>query len=139
MIDCVFQLLLFFLLTPAFAANEGYLTTNLPQVGGRDPRPGPHPEAVRVVLEASGPRGENVTIVLKGIESLGDNFQGLQAALEAYRAQGLAADHPVLIAPDAGVRHRWVVRAMDAAVGARFTNIQFAVPDERSRGVAPAG
>ena len=128
MIDCIFQLLLFFVLTPTLMANEAFLTTNLPDAGsGGDPRPG-IPEAVRVALAAAGPRGEDVTILLNGTESLGDNFRGLQAALEGYRAQGLGADHPVLIAPDAGVRHRWVVRAMDAAVGARFANIQFAVP-----------
>ncbi len=129
MIDCIFQLLLFFVLTPALMANEAYLTTNLPQVGPGEWPPSPGiPEPVRVALGAAGPRDENVTIVLNGIESLGDNFQGLQAALEAYRARGLAAGHPVLIAPDAGVRHKWVVRAMDAAVGARFSSIQFAVP-----------
>jgi len=127
MIDCIFQLLLFFMLTPALMANEAYLTTNLPQSGPHD---GPLPplEAVRIALAAAGPRDEDVSILLNGTESLGDNFLGLQAALEAYRARGLAADHPVLIAPDAAVRHRWVVRAFDMAVAARFTNIQFAVP-----------
>ena len=37
MIDCVFQLLIFFMLMPSYAAVEGYLTTNLPtDPGPRD-------------------------------------------------------------------------------------------------------
>jgi biopolymer transport protein ExbD len=30
MIDCTFNLLIFFLLAPSFSLSEGYLTTNLP-------------------------------------------------------------------------------------------------------------
>jgi biopolymer transport protein ExbD len=127
MIDCTFNLLIFFLLTPSFATNEGYLTTNLPRQGGC---PGPEPPALRikVELEAAGPGAEGVVIRLNETQSLGDNFGALAAALEAMRKQGLAAEFPVLIAPGSGVRHKWVVKAFDAAVASRYTNIQFAVP-----------
>lgn len=128
MIDCIFQLLLFFLLTPSFSANEGYLTTNLPQAEGPNMGLQKHLERVKIGLEAVDPSSENVSITLNDTQSLGDNFAGLFGALDAYRDQGIAADHPVLIAPNMDVRHKWVVRAFDMAVAARFTNIQFAVP-----------
>ena len=35
MIDVIFNLLIFFLLTSVLRGNEGYLTTNLPRDGGR--------------------------------------------------------------------------------------------------------
>jgi len=126
MIDCIFQLLLFFLLVPSLAADEGYLTTNLPREG-MGPGPRPVREAVRIGLEAMPPDDERVAITLNDRVPLGDDFEGLRRAMEALQAQGLAPDQPVLIAPTQAVRHRWVVRAMDTAVAARFRNIQFAV------------
>jgi biopolymer transport protein ExbD len=128
MIDVVFQLLLFFILTPSLSATEGYLTTNLPQSEGPNAGVQKHLERIKIAMEAMEPNGENVTVTLNETQSLGDNFDGLRAALEAFRAQGIPADHPVLVAPNMDVRHKWVVAAFDAAVAARFTNIQFAVP-----------
>jgi biopolymer transport protein ExbD len=129
MIDCVFNLLIFFLLTPSFAQGEGYLTTNLPQAEG--PNPGTQVkliERIKVSLEGADPNSENVIITLNDTQSLGDNFDQLTASLQAYRNQGIAPDHPVLIAPTMDCRHKWVVKAFDSAVASRFTNIQFAVP-----------
>ena len=129
MIDCIFQLLIFFMLMPTFQSREGYLTTNLP----RDQGPNPIPkqeilERIKIELLDEGNEGEGVSIVLNDTQSLGDNFEGLRAALEGYRAQGLQPTHPVLISPTMAVRHKFVVRAFDAAVTARFTSIHFAVP-----------
>jgi len=129
MIDCIFQLLLFFMLMPSSAGREGYLTTNLP----RDQGPNPIPkqeilERVKIELLDEGNEGVGVSIVLNDTQSLGDNFAALRAALEGYRAQGLQPTHPILISPTMAVRHKWVVKAFDAAVTARFTNIHFAVP-----------
>ncbi len=128
MIDCIFQLLLFFILTPSFTAGEGYLTTNLPQSEGPNAGVQKHLERIKIGLEGEEPNSENVSITLNDTQSLGDNFGGLLSNLEAFRAQGIAPDHPVLIAPNMDVRHKWVVAAFDMAVAARFTNIQFAVP-----------
>jgi len=131
MIDCTFNLLIFFILTPSFSAGEGYLTTNLPTTSG--PVAGKAQidvKRVKIELFDEGPKGENVSIVLNETQSLGSNFEGLRAALEALRAQGLPPDHPVLISPTMATRHKWVVSAFDAAVAARFTAIHFAVPYE---------
>ena len=128
MIDCVFNLLIFFMLTPS-STSEGYLTTNLPNntgpVANRDQK---DIKRIKIELIAEGARGENVSIVLNETQNLGANFEGLRAALEQLRAQGLPPDHPVLIQPDMATRHKWVVKAFDQAVASRFTAIHFAVP-----------
>ncbi len=129
MIDCIFQLLIFFMLTPTFQAREGYLTTNLPREQGPNPtRQITDLDRIKIELLDEGDEGKDVNIVLNDTQVLGSSFDGLQAALEGYRAQGLPPNHPVLIAPTMAVRHKWVVKAFDAAVLSRFTNIQFAVP-----------
>jgi len=130
MIDCIFQLLLFFLLTPSFSGNEGYLTTNLPREEGPNAGKTEHRERIKIGLQSLEPNGENVTITLNDKTSFGDNFDSLLNELQNYQAQGLSPDQPVLISPDLGVRQKWVVRAFDTAVAARFKNIQFAVSYE---------
>ena len=128
MIDCIFQLLLFFMLMPTSTGREGYLTTNLPKDQGPNPGVQTKMERLKIELLDEGNEGEGVSIILNDTQSLGDNFVGLRAALEGYRTQGLQPTHPILISPTMAVRHKFVVRAFDAAVTARFTSIHFAVP-----------
>jgi biopolymer transport protein ExbD len=128
MIDIVFQLLIFFLLTPT-QSGEGYLTTNLPRTSG--PVAGKEQKDVkRVKIELQVPESDDkgVVIVLNDSQNFGRNFEGLLAALQGLRERGLPPDHPVLISPWMSCRHKWVVRAFDMAVAARFTNVHFAVP-----------
>ena len=128
MIDVIFNLLVFFLLTPVLRGPEGYLTTNLPQ-GGQGLGP-VDPDGLKVELLERGASGGEVEIVFDGRQVLPD-FRALEAELRGLRARGLAADYPVLIAPTGGVRHKWVVRAFDAITAARFRKIGFAVPGTR--------
>jgi len=139
MIDCTFNLLIFFILTPSFSQDEGFLTTNLPTTSG-PVRDKPQITEVRIKIELfdvgpggefeDGGKNEFVSIVFAESQNLGSNFDALQKALEEKQGQGLAATTPILISPTMGCRHKWVVRAFDSAVAARFTNIQFAVPYE---------
>ncbi len=135
MIDIVFQLIIFFMLIPNQQAGEGYLTTNLPTTSG--PVAGkPQIDVQRIKIELELPQNDEgviidnkgVNIVLNDSQVFGDNFGGLLAALQGLKTKGLPADHPVLISPWMGTRHKWVVRAFDMAVMARFTNIHFGVP-----------
>lgn len=128
MIDIVFQLLIFFLLIPS-QSGEAYLTTNLPKTSG--PVAGaPQEDIQRIKIELQVPEGDDkgVVIVLNESRSFGRNFEGLLAALQGLKQRGLPPDHPVLISPWMSCRHKWVVRAFDMAVAARFTNVHFAVP-----------
>ena len=146
MIDCVFNLLIFFLLTPSFTAGEAYLTTNLPRTEGPRRADQTTVPRIKIGLFDEEPKGEGITVELNQTQSIGSTagvqfgteddkkryvrslFGKLQAALAALKDSGLPPDHPVLIAPTPEVRHHYVVSAFDAAVAARFTNIQFAVP-----------
>ena len=131
MIDCTFNLLIFFLLTPSFSATEGYLTTNLPTSSG--PVAGKAQikvERIKVELQDEGDKGENVSIIFAESENLGSNFDALRQALEARRNTGIAPNMPILISPTMRCRHKWVVKAFDQCVLARFTEIHFAVPYE---------
>ena len=128
MIDIIFQLLIFFMLMPSFQSHEGYLTTNLPKDQGPNRAPQENLERLKIELLDEGNEGEGVSIFLNDTQGLGDNFEGLRSALEGFRAQGLQPTHPILISPTMAVRHKFVVRAFDAAVMARFTKINFAVP-----------
>jgi biopolymer transport protein ExbD len=130
MIDIIFQLLIFFLLTPSFPLHEGYLTTNLPRTGGVNDNGLPTPNRLKIELVQHGASGGEVEIVFDGRQVLPD-FRALEAELRGLRARGLAPDYPILIAPTAGVRHKWVVRAFDAVTVARFRKICFAVPGTR--------
>ncbi len=128
MIDIIFNLLIFFLLTPSFQGGEGQLTTNLPRnVGPNMARQDPDKMNIRITLLDEPPMSENVSIELNQ-QSLGSNFNALEASLCQLQARGLAASYPVLIDPTMAVRHKWVVAAFDRAVAAGFTNIQFSVP-----------
>lgn len=129
MIDCVFLLLIFFLLMPNFQAGEGYLTTNLPKTSGPVAgKPQINVKRVKIALEVPDNDDKGVIIVLNDTQQFGSNFYGLLAALQGLKERGLPDDHPVLISPWMGTRHKWVVRAFDMAVAARFTNIHFGVP-----------
>jgi biopolymer transport protein ExbD len=125
MIDIIFQLLIFFLLTPTFSGDEGYLTTNLPRTSG--PNPTEQRDVERIKIELLGQR-DGVEIVLNETHAIGDNFEQLEAMLRSFQDRGLAPDYPVLISPTMDVQHKWVVRAFDTAILAQFKNIQFAVP-----------
>ena len=136
MIDVVFQLLIFFMLMPSFGTTEGYLPTNLPDVGPgpQEVRPPPsnelridlwHVEADRQLVSGA------VTISLNR-ERLSD-YRELRAKLR-LACEGLAARNvnmdkvPVLIAPDMTVWHKHVVAAFDAAIDAGYRDIRFTVP-----------
>jgi biopolymer transport protein ExbD len=146
MIDIIFQLILFFMLMPTWPGDEGYLTTNLPRTEGPNRADQTTVPRIKIGLYDEEPRGEGVSVELNQTQAIGSTvgvqfgteedkrryvralFGKLQAALAALNREGLPPNHPVLIAPTPAVQHQYVVGAFDAAVAARFTNIQFAVP-----------
>ena len=136
MIDCTFNLLIFFLLTPSFS-GEAYLTTNLPKTSGPSMMKTVPEDRIKIELYdvsstgeyVDGGKNEFVSIIMND-RNFGSNFGMLRSALADLWSRGLKPDYPVLISPTMGTRNKWVVQAFDAAVAARFTNIQFAVPYE---------
>ncbi|MEM0913484.1 MAG: biopolymer transporter ExbD [Planctomycetota bacterium] len=132
MIDVIFLLLVYFVVTASFAEDEGVLTARLPQQKGEteQTRETPPPtQPLRIILRSSGQAGVDISV--PGASRVG-NFSELQATLDGLMLDAdrgkrgiFEPDHPVLIQPDGQVRWDHVVNAFNAAIAARFSNVRF--------------
>lgn len=133
MIDVIFQLLIYFVVTATFSVGEGVITAKLPQGPGKaseEPKPPTRPLDILVTSAA----GASYRISIRGAASQPTTFselRGLLVQLQYDPERGLTAgayepDNPVIIKPDGEVRWQHVVNAFNAALGARYTNISFA-------------
>ena len=128
MVDVIMVILVFFLLGASLElATEGVLQTEL------DPRSGPGEgtpieiiPSVKIALEeVAGRQACNIYVMGKPLP--GNTFEHLYSFLEQRRLAGADTANPVVVAAQPGVRWRFVIKAMDVAVRAGFTNVQFAV------------
>ena len=127
MIDCVFQLLLFFLLTCQFRVQEGQIKANLPNIAGPQMAPEIPVEPLRINLTPQGSDNEGVVIDIVGNRSP-SGMAELYGMLRELQDSG-GPDRPVIIKPLENVRWGHVVDAFNQAIRARYTNV----------GLAPAG
>ena len=125
MVDVI---MVFFMMGARFnVLREGMLATEL------DPRSGPGAEApieivpsIKIALEdVDG--GAACNIYVMGEPLARNSFDELQRFLDDRRQAGVDTISPVVIGAQSGVRWRFVIHAMDAAVRAGFRNVQFAV------------
>lgn len=131
MIDVIFQLQIYFLLTAAFTVGEGVITANLPQ-GDANPTDTPPEAGIKIVLKSLGKYDCNIEI--DGIPETPTDFKSLQDLLienqfdpAAGRGNGtFKPEDPVTIKPSGDVRWQHVVDAFNAAVSARYKNVAFA-------------
>jgi len=133
MIDIIFLLLIYFVVTANFTPDEGVLTAKLPQGTGapaQDLTPPQRP--LNIVLS---PAGETeCRIRIQGYPQAPAGFAELASLLtqlqynpdRGLRSGMFEPDNPVVIRPEAGVRWQHVVNAFNAAIRARYTNINFA-------------
>ena len=133
MIDVIFQLLIYFVVTASFAIDEGVLTAKLPQGSGTaaetDELP---PEKVTINL-ASGP-GETTVAISRGngqryasFTELTQDLDRLRYDPEAGQTSGIyESDNPIVIEPTGYVRWQHVVAAFNAAIAAKYENVSFA-------------
>jgi len=131
MIDVIFQLLIYFVVTASFMVNEGVLAAKLPQGAAAastdDELP---PEEITLKL-TSGDDPEVVAIERGAFVYA--TFAELEADLDRQRydpdigqIDGLyPADSPVIIQADGKARWQHLVAAFNAAVGAKYTNVRF--------------
>lgn len=134
MIDVIFQLLIYFVVTASFMVNEGVLTAKLPQGSGQaatdDELP---PEKITIEL-TSGADTSQVTIN-RGAQNyssfgqLAQDLNRLRYDPDIGQIDGIyEADNPVVIQPTGFVRWQHVVAAFNSAVAAKYTNVSFAEP-----------
>ncbi|MBN1419788.1 MAG: biopolymer transporter ExbD [Planctomycetes bacterium] len=143
MIDIVFQLLIFFLLTMSFHAEEGYLQAWLPRDRGlSSANPPPHVTQVRVTLDFEPTenrcralldfRTEVEPIYDAELKSNAPDWSYIDTyirrAKEGYAGlgdQGL----PVTIDFSERTPVKFVVRVVDICTGAGIKDISFAAPE----------
>lgn len=127
MIDVVFLLLIYFILTMTFRQAEG-------QIPGTLPAPAEKPVTtiktqVQIYLEPSGKNNESVIYGLNGLPFRPRDPDELFAALERRQRQLGSRKVPVIIRVKNDVRWEFVVEAFNQALRARFKNIGFAGED----------
>ena len=136
MIDVIFQLLIYFIITATFVMGEGVLTVKVPQ-GPGDPKPQNTPPAqpLNILVGSAGVDGIGYRVTIEGVAEPA-NFNELSQSLiqlqydpdRGYNGP-YKPDNPVIIKPAAEVRWQHVVNAFNAALRARYTNIKFAQPE----------
>ncbi len=133
MIDVVFLLLVYFIITVNFASDEGVLSGAIPQRTGESQAQDLPRRPIRLVLQ---PQGETGCVVrISGQPQVTGDFDLVAALLSESQWQPdlgrrgmFKPDHPVVVAPDGPVRWQHVVNAFNAAARAGFANVSFAPP-----------
>jgi biopolymer transport protein ExbD len=128
MVDVIMVLLVFFLLgTSLDLVSQGVLQTELDPSSG--PGAGVRVEInplIRIALADVG-GGASVRIYVMEEPLAENDFEGLYRFLLDRRRAGADPANPLVVGAETTVRWKFVVKAMDAAVRAGFTNVQFAV------------
>lgn len=135
MLDVIFLLLIFFVLTASFALGEGILPADLPRgESSAESDELPPMQPIEITLRSLG--GNEVSIQLAGDPSPPESFHELYQKLQSLQAneanptRPFSADDPVIIRADSEVRWAHLVNTFNAAVRARYTNVNFAQPTD---------
>lgn len=131
MIDVIFLLLIYFVITANFAVGEGVIKSKLPEGTGGAPKPEDQFKTDKklYVRIASGSRPTDVVIEVTGgqvttFRELIDELRRLQRNDENTSGVYKVND-PVVITPSGDVRWQHVVNAFNAATAAKYTDIRF--------------
>ena len=136
MIDVIFQLLIYFIVTASFTQNEGVLAAKMPPKDGSG-QPDIPPQELVIQIEPANLdyilRIEGDSVPVRDFTELARRLKELQ--FNPNVGQGVyKADDPVRIRPEGTVRWQHVVNAFNAAIDARYTNVGFAKPESNEQG-----
>lgn len=121
MIDIVFLLLIFFVVTATFTVEEGTLLATMP---GNTGKVGPPPPPVAIELTSSD---DGVTYSLKVDGSQVYSASELSALMTSKLQRGqMANDDLVMIRPQGHVRWQHVLNVYNACVSAELEQVSFA-------------
>lgn len=139
MIDVVFLLLMYFLLTTNFTIGEEVFHMDAPNAAGVEREPDPFDLAdqpLLVSVSTTGPGPADYALEIDLQVSPPATFEALFRFLDDNQVRpanpgGLfMPDTAVLIQPSRQTRWEHAVSALNAAVRARYANVQFIEPDE---------
>ena len=123
MIDVVFLLLIFFVVTASFHVDEAALQAKLPGNSTIGPTP-PPPVLVKVDLRSSDD-GVTYRLLVDGVPV--DGASGLSAYMSnRLQAGQIASDDLVQITPQGAVRWQHVLNVYNACVNAELEQVTFA-------------
>lgn len=131
MIDVIFQLLIYFVITASFAVGEGIIAANLPGAGQGSSAAELPKTPLNIIVASRGQysyqiRIDGISQAPADFAQLGELLQSLQNDPTRGRRGAYPPDNPIMIKPDGNVRWQHVVNAFNAAVAARYSNISFA-------------
>lgn len=131
MIDIIFLLLIYFVITANFMLDEGVLTTQMPHGAGEVADPlAPPPTPLNIRLAASSGAGVSINVAdlyqPASFTELAELLESMQYDPQRQRAGMYKADDPVIIRPAGDVRWQHALNALNAAIKARYSNVQFA-------------
>lgn len=128
MIDVIFLLLIFFVVTASFTLGEGIITAKLPQGTGTGQSSDPPSLPLNIIVSAAGQHGyrlelEGYAATPMDFRQLHDQLVAIQYDESRNRTAGThKPDDPVVITPAGAVRWQHVVDVINAVVRARYTN-----------------
>lgn len=137
MIDVIFQLLIYFVITASFMLDEGVLTAKLPQGSGSPVAANELPPE-KINIRLMGVASDDTLVLIErgslahpvkyaSFSELAADLDQLRIDPEIGQAGGIyQPDDPVIIEPQGTVRWQHVVNAFNAAVAAQYTNVSFA-------------
>lgn len=123
LIDVVFLLLIYFMVTSSLKRSEADLSMTLPSEEG---------QATKLKM----PDEQIIEILANGLTVLNDreyknssekDMSLLEGTLARYKEASALMGAPAMItiAPDDNSRHEWVINALNACAGAGITNVTF--------------
>lgn len=131
MIDVVFLLLVFFLLTANFVEGEGVITASFEGEGPKPwNEPPPPTNPIKIRISSVGTSGclldiENHPVAPRTFSQLSKMLSDMQYNSKLGRSGPFSEDTPVIIASERTVRWQHVVNAFNAAVGAGYKRVSF--------------
>lgn len=130
MIDVIFQLLIYFIITANFMIDEGTILASLPG-NAAPPTEEPPPDVVPIKINMLS-SNDGVTYKLEIDEGMGvsrkevNNVSELYAYFNDRVGSDMKADDPVQINPQNDVRWQHVVNVFNACVRAELESVGFA-------------
>jgi biopolymer transport protein ExbD len=124
MIDVVFLLLIYFVVTASFSLDEGAITAKLPH--GPEQHTVMDPQVpLQVTIASAGLADYRITI--DGLPEAPGDFAALTKLMREFAAAGVfdPAQKRVVIKPDRHVRWQHVTNAFNAFVAAEYLNVSF--------------
>lgn len=135
MIDVVFLLLLYFMLTADFARQEDAFALDLPGQGQSEQADDPFalPEQPILVSVASTGDGEQEYTLATDSPLIGEvnSYRALADAMRSLAGDLLAADHEIVISPQEGTLWEHTLGAYNAVTRVGFERVRFARPAQR--------